>query len=215
MKTIMKIATRLFLIFFTLLFLAGCSKDGEDGAIGPQGPQGEQGPAGPAGADGADGEDGAQGDQGEQGDPGTANVMYSEWIDTEFGNSIATSAASFTIDAPEIDADMLNFGTILVFGRRADILPGPIVDIRVYQLPIVFGAARQQSYFFVATNDEEIIISVHANEEGESVGDGDFLEQYRYVLIPGGTPTSAKFSNSEELSAMSYEEIQELFEIQD
>ncbi|MCB0372444.1 MAG: collagen-like protein [Muricauda sp.] len=182
------------------VLVASCSpEDGADGAVGPQGPQGEQGVAGPQGE---------QGDQGEQGEPGTANVIYSDWVNTELGDNILSTSASFTIDAPEIDADMLNFGTILVYARRIDGVIGNIV----YQLPIVFGAARQQSYYFRAQSDE-IIISVVGNEEGENVGDGTFLEQYRYVLIPGGVSTSGKSASEMDFTKMSYDELIAYFNI--
>lgn len=190
----------LFITAISMALVTSCSpEDGEDGAIGPQGEQGIQG---------EQGEQGEQGPQGEQGEPGTANVMYSDWANTELGNSIAASSASFDIDAPEIDADMLNFGTILVYARRVDLVDGNIV----YQLPIVFGAARQQSYYFVATTGN-IEINVHANEQGEDVGDGSFLAQYRYVLIPGGVSTSGKSGSNMDFTKMTYEEVVEYFNI--
>ncbi|MEE1961688.1 collagen-like protein [Flagellimonas taeanensis] len=201
MKTnVLSVKTILIMALSMALVTSCSSEDGEDGATGPQGEQGPAGPAGPQGEQGA---------QGEQGEPGTANVMYSDWVDTELGNSIVASSASFDIEAPEIGPDMLNLGTILVYGRRIE-LPGD--GNVVYPLPIVFGAARQQSYFFVATSDN-IRITVHANEEGESVGDGSYLEQYRYVLIPGGVSTSGKLTPDMDLSKMSYEEVIELFNI--
>ncbi|MCR9226464.1 MAG: hypothetical protein NXH90_03455 [Flavobacteriaceae bacterium] len=205
MKTNVLSVKTLFIAALSIVLATSCSsEDGEDGAIGPQGPQGEQGVAGPAGAQGE------QGEQGEQGDPGTANVMYSEWVGTELGSNILSSSASFDIDAPEIDPDMLNYGTILVFARRIDL--GGDGNI-VYQLPIVFGAARQQSYFFVAT-DGNIRISVHANEEGEDVLDGAYLEQYRYVLIPGGASTTGKAAADDvDYAKMSYEQVIEYFNI--
>lgn len=196
-----------------LIFLGACSaEDGEDGATGATGPQGEQG------AQGEQGDEGPQGEQGEQGNPGTANVIYSDWVATELGNNIATSSDSFEMDAPDIDADMLNYGTILVFGRRVDLVDGNVV----YPLPIVFGGARQQSYFYVATAGT-ITITIHANEEGDPAGDGTFLSQYRYVLIPGGTAAdsgsgsgggglSTKASKTD-FSKMSYAEICSYFNI--
>jgi hypothetical protein len=200
MKTNVLSFKTIFIMAMSIVLATSCSsEDGEDGAIGPQG---EQGPAGPAGPQGE------QGEQGEQGDPGTANVIYSDWVNTELGNSIVTTSSSFDIEAPEIDSDMLNLGTILVYGRRVE-LPGE--GNIVYPLPIVFGSARQQSYFFVATS-ENIRITVHANEEGESVGDGSYLEQYRYVLIPGGVSLSEK-SGSMDFSKMSYEQVASLFNI--
>ena len=178
------------------VIIFSCS--GEDGANGPQGPQGEQG---------LQGDRGSQGDPGDPGDPGTANVIYSDWFNTEFGNNIATSSSSFTVGAPEINANILNFGTILVYGRRVDLVTGN----QVYQIPIVFGAARQQSYYFRATGGQ-IRISVVANEQGQNVGDGAFFVQYRYVIIPGGQSTSGK--SVTDYKNMSYEEVADLFNIQ-
>lgn len=208
MKT-KKTTTMMCCILAAMLFMASCSKDGDQGPVGPAGPQGEQGSAGLAGADGADGADGVDGEQGEQGEPGTANVIYSDWINTEFSNNIITTSSSFTIDAPQIDSDLLNFGTILVYARRVVIGGGGNL---VYQLPIVFGTARQQSYYFRAQGGE-IRITVAANEEGENAGDGTFLEQYRYVLIPGAVSTSGK--SSIDYQKMTYEEITAHFEIED
>ena len=97
MKTnVLSIKTILIMALSMALVTSCSSEDGEDGATGPQGAQGPAGPAGPQGDPGA---------QGEQGDPGTANVMYSDWVDTGLGNSIVASSASFDIEAPEIGPD--------------------------------------------------------------------------------------------------------------
>lgn len=200
MQTKSKFIYVLFILMIGSLITSCSGEDGETGPAGPQGPQGEQGPAGVDGADGADGA---------QGDPGTANVIFSEWVNTELGDNIVSSSQSFIIDAPDIDPDMLNFGNILVYGRRIDAELGNLV----YPLPIVFGAARQQSYYFRA-QDGEIQITVVANEEGESAGDGTFLEQYRYLLIPGGVPTSGK-SSSPDFSKMTYQEVAKYFNFEE
>ena len=186
------------MLLVSILFV-GCSpEDGKNGTDGIDG------------IDGVDGIDGIDGNDGTDGETGTANVIYSDWVNTELSNSIASSSASFTIDAPEIDPDILNFGTILVYARR--IAGGNIV----YQLPIVFGASRQQSYFYRA-EDETIIVFVASNEQGSSVGDGAFLEQYRYVIIPGGIASARPANDSTQVdySSMSYEEIIALFNIPD
>lgn len=198
MKT-MKFTKQVCSLLFISSLLFACSKDdGQDGATGPAGPQGEQGVAG---------QDGANGTQGEQGETGTANVIYSDWFNTELSNSIANSSASFTVDAPDISPDLLNFGTILVYGRRIAIGEGGNL---VYQLPIVFGANRQQSYYYRAQG-ETIRITVVANQSGDGAGDGTFLEQYRYVLIPGGNAASGK--STIDFSKMSYAEVIAFFNI--
>ncbi|MCK0161128.1 collagen-like protein [Allomuricauda sp. F6463D] len=204
MKTIVLTFRTFFFTVMSLVLVTSCSpEDGENGATGPQGEQGATGAQGPQG------DQGDQGEQGEQGDPGTANVIYSDWINTELDNNIVATSASFSIDAPEIDPDILNFGTILVYARRISL--GEEGNL-VYQLPIVFGASRQQSYYFRAQSDE-ILITVVGNEQGESVGDGAFLQQYRYVLIPGGVSTNGKSSSEIDFTKMSYQEVIEYFNI--
>lgn len=204
-----------FLSYLVLaVLIVSCSKDdGEDGAIGPQGAQGEQGPAG---ATGADGQEGAQGETGEQGATGTANVIYSDWIDSEFAANIASSSASFSISAPLMTDDIIDEGVVLVFGRsNPSLING---DTNVYPLPIVFGAARQQSYYFRLEQAEQLDIVVVANEEGEDVGT-PFFGEYRYVLIPGGQSTGGSggpggpSGKPIDYSKMSYKEIIEHFNI--
>ncbi len=229
MKAITNLVRGMMIVMVSLLIFS-CS-DGEDGAIGPAGQDGIDGVDGTNGTDGNDGvdgndgndgNDGADGTDGNDGSPGTANVIYSNWFNTELSDNIAGSSDTFTINAPEIDADILNFGTVLVYARRIVISPGPTINISVYQLPITFGAARQQSYLFSLTNTNQIRISVQTNEEGDPAGDGTFLEQYRYVIIPGGISTSSSATSEglesgsksrEEYKNMSYEEIRTLFNI--
>ena len=199
-------------ILFAGSLIISCSP--EDGETGPVGPQGERGTDGTNGIDGTDGADGADGADGE---PGTANVIYSEWTTTELSSEIAGSTQSFTIDAPDIDLAMQNTGTILVYARRID----PVLGAIVYPLPIVFGGGRQQIYSY-RSQVGEIRISVTANEEGEAVGDGTFLSQYRYVLIPGGTPANTDSSGggsltgkTNDFSKMTYSEIAERFNFEE
>lgn len=204
MQTRTKLFRMIFIAMLGALLMVSCSA--EDGATGPPGPIGPQGEQGDSGDQGDPGEDG------DQGEPGTANVIYSDWFDTELDNNIVATTSSFEISAPEIDANILNFGTILVYARRLD----PVTFAPyIYNLPIVFGAARQQSYYFRATSDIIRIIVV-ANEEGESAGDGTFLQQYRYVIIPGGTPATDPASKSyKDWSKMSYQEVAEYFNIKE
>ena len=177
--------------------------EGEDGAVGPQGEQGIQGTSGEQGPQGE------EGPQGETGDPGTANVIYSDWVANEFSNNIISTSASFTIEATNITNETINEGVVLVYARAVE----PDLSNRTYQLPMVFGGARQQSYYFSIPNGgQEIRISVMANEQGESVGDASFFAQFRYVVIPGG---QASGRSPQELKNMSYQEVAALFNIND
>ncbi|AWX44368.1 Collagen alpha-1(I) chain [Flagellimonas maritima] len=127
MKTT-QITIKIIIMFLLGVLFIGCSaEDGTDGATGPQGPQGEQGPAGPQGD---------QGDQGEQGEDGNANVIASDWIPEEFSDRFI-SMTSFGIDDEAFTSEILNSGTVLVYGRDG---------VFVVPIPVVFD---NQTYYFV------------------------------------------------------------------
>ncbi|WP_220392838.1 hypothetical protein [Chitinophaga lutea] len=54
------------------LFMSSCGKDGDVGPAGEKGENGDTGAGGPAGP------------AGPKGDPGTANVIYSDWLNVIF-----------------------------------------------------------------------------------------------------------------------------------
>lgn len=183
MKTVKQI-TSIFLLT-TILFLSSCSgDDGEDGATGPQG---EQGP---------------QGDQGEQGEIGTANVIYSDWIDSEFDNPVTDGFDSFSIDAPEVTQEILDSGTILVYANSN--------SNTIYQVPVSFHGILNENYWFRVINTGTISIGV----EGigiNNIGEPFLNNVFRYVIIPGGVSASAK--STVNYSKMTYKEIIEHFNI--
>lgn len=203
----MKFTNRFFtVILTTLLFMACSPEDGVDGTDGVDG------------IDGVDGTDGADGADGEQGETGTANVIYSDWIDSEFDANVIATGTSFTIDAPSITDDIINDGVVLVFGRST---PAVITnDTDVYGLPVVFGANRQQTYYFRLEQAGELDITFASTVSGQSAGT-PFFGAYRYVLIPGGTEAGNGIGgittkNSEaDYANMTYEEVTEIFGILD
>ncbi|WP_273568793.1 hypothetical protein [Maribacter halichondriae] len=195
MRTRMKIAKRLFSVLFIACLITACSKDGNDGAIGPQGPQGEQGPAGPQGSDGADGE------------TGTANVIFSPWITSGFNEPIATENANFSIDAPEITQEVIDSGAILVYGRDS--------DGQVFALPVTLhNTSTDESYHFTFDDPGSLEISV-SEINGDDLDNLFIDDAFRYVIIPGGNPTSGKAASSINYYKMTYEELAAHFGIQD
>ena len=163
MKTRLK--SNLLIVLLTVISVVACSKDGEDGAVGPQGPQGEQGPAGPqgdAGADGAQGEQGVEGEQGEQGDPGTANVIYSDWIESPIvdnDNNIEAPTANGSLDVAGLSQDIVEMGNVLVFGKIES-------NGNVYALPYMGNQGVSYYYYF---NIEEINIRLEEKILGDWV----------------------------------------------
>ncbi|WP_212001604.1 hypothetical protein [Chitinophaga sp. HK235] len=155
-----------FLLIATavVLFTASCSKDGNTGPAGQQGPKGDKG------------------------DTGTANIIYSDWLDIPFkadtvhtaGNRIDTLGYFANIDAPKLTTSILNSGELKVYinlNSAADplITPLPYTDLRtgVY---IRYIAYKQT-------------IELYSNLNAGTVQNnaGVKMQQYRYILIPGGT----------------------------
>jgi len=197
MKTtrILKRITPLY--FLAILFVIGCNpEDGDQGPIGPAGPQGEQGPAG---QDGADGQDGAQGET------GSANVIYSDWIDSGFENDITDGFDAFNIDAPEITQEILDTGIILVYARST--------TNTIYQVPVTFYGFLNESYFFRIINAGTLNIGVEGIGTN-NIGEPFLNDVFRYVIIPGGQQTTGK-QTPPDYTKMSYDEIAKLFGIKD
>lgn len=158
-------------VFALALSFSSCSKEG------PQGPQGEQGLQGAQGATGA------------KGDPGTANVIYSDWLDVTY-ESVNDTADDGTItpiawlagiDAPKLDASILSTGEIKVYinvntAGDPEIIPLPLFDYYaltgVLNINLTYSTG---SIFLYATDDASTFET-----------QGQKLWQYRYVLIPGG-----------------------------
>ncbi len=205
---------RLIMILIVSISIFSCS-DGEDGAIGP---------AGPAGADGVDG---TNGQDGENGEPGTANVIYSEWIENGFapGSGTGVTSVDFDIKAPEITESVLDQGVVLVFARTLTEVAEE-VEIDVFQLPHTFHSVNVQYRHriefnppTVATEKPIAIIKIQAVSTNGTNLNGviNRFNQYRYVIIPGGTPLASASVSGKSLSVdyskMSYEEIKTQFNI--
>ncbi len=156
--------------------------------------------------DGKDGIDGQQGAQGEQGPTGNANIIASQWIDADFSNN--TDYSYFYIDAPDITQEIIDSGVILAYGKEPF---GAIVSI-----PFVFGKA---SYYF-AVEPSGRIIFIGSSTDGSNIS-FTIIEQVRYVIIPASTGgATTKIMNrlyngytEEELKAMSYDELVNVFNI--
>lgn len=167
----------ILLLAITLMF-ASCSKEGPAGATGPAGPQG---PAGPAGANGAAGPAGAV---------GTANVIYSDWLDVTFEGSDSTGWFA-EIPAPRLVDSILNRGDVKVYlNMGSDSTESQIIVTLPITFELLFTSATVHSYF---TN--QVITLVSTADLSTFTDNGNKYFQFRYVLIPGGTP-SGRLSNT-------------------
>jgi hypothetical protein len=162
------------------IMLLSCTEEGE---VGPQGPQGIQGPQGEPGP------------EGEQGSPGTANVIYSDW--TAFESTLWTAPFSFfgqnrrsyTVEDTTITEDIINSGTVAVYvkfgGTANNIQPLPVIQSIIQVKNQFLGHFLQLGkivLFFHNMNDEL---------DPGIIGSGN---NYRYVIIPGGTSMSGRLA---------------------
>lgn len=192
-----------FLMAFALL-VAACGKDGDTGPAGPAGPAGPQGPGGAAGPGGP------------QGEPGTANVIYSEWLDVAFAEDtdvVAVGDTIFTyhaaIDVPKLTAEIVSQGEVKVYWNL-----GTAADPTVFPLPVAnlvhFGIFLNINPLFYLNTIEigsNVDVSTGLTQGGEKVW------QYRYILIPGGT--AARKAAGADVDWNNYKSVQKYLNLKD
>ncbi|WP_211352234.1 hypothetical protein [Dinghuibacter silviterrae] len=141
------------------------------------------GPAGPAGATGATG---AAGPQGPQGATGTANVIYSNWntaINLRDTNFDGSNYVLMTLLAPSLTSADLNTATVLVYFTFGD---------GDFPLPYMNDAGGKTSIISFIPEAGQILITRYTTDNSASVTLGT-LNQYRFVIIPGGVNVPDSF----------------------
>lgn len=178
MKTsIISVKTTLVLLLGILL--VGCSA--EDGMDGATGPQGEQGPPGP---------------QGEQGEASNVNVIASPWIPEEFSNN-SVSYTSFTVTDEAFTSEIINSGTVLVYGRDG---------VNVVPIPVVFS---NKTFYAVFPEILGQITFIARTVDGTPTFFSVFTD-FRYVIIPSSN-TVGKEGQTMDFNKMTYYEVMNHF----
>jgi hypothetical protein len=179
-------------VFFTLglLTLLFVSLSACEGPTGPEGPIGMQGEQGEQGPEGEQGEQGEQGPEGEQGEPGTANVIYSDWmqlgdVSTEADTTLVfRNYAMYNISAPDLSQEILDQGTIMVYYRLSGLtLPLPLT------LAGLSGSDASVSITFTIFEPEQITIL--SQQLDNTTFTLNLSTEFRYVLIPGEEPAES------------------------
>lgn len=159
--------------------------------------KGDTGPQGEKGDKGDKGEAGATGQTGSKGDPGTANVMYSDWLDLGFQLDQPSGVYFTLIDEPKLTDEFLSTGEVKVY-----INLGTPAEKVVSVLPYRSGNAQITPFYL------EGVIELDANVNASTATDpatGEKFRQYRYVMIPGGAHVRAEkkinWDNYEEVKA--------------
>lgn len=180
----MKTFKTIFFIFLISISTISCSSDD-----GTDGVDGAQGPAGPA---------------------GSANVIYSGWINAPAGTAETidgTSGLSTSFAVPQLTADIMAKGTILVYMSFGS-------GVNVYTLPYTSTAGGYANTItaIASLNSIKIFRFKHA-ADGTTVGLPASLS-YRYILIPGGATAATSKTAKVDYSKMSYEEVCQHFGVQ-
>ena len=144
-----------------------------------------------------DGAVGRQGEKGAQGEKGTANVIYSNWATVPVAtatNIDATNGNTTSIAAPLLSQEILDRGTVLVYGKFSSV---------IFPLPYVSnaGGSANTLTFFPELNKIKLFRFKHDGSGGVAITTS--LE-FRYILIPGGV--SAKTSQPN-YKGMTYAEV--------
>lgn len=157
-----------------------------------------EGPTGPDGAQGPQGEQGPEGAQGPQGEPGTANVIYSGWMDLEWNLSDEATYKTMLIEDENATGDFRDTGTILMFYKFTD--SGGTTAI--FLMPFVDETTRFD--YLLAVNEgagiEGIAVRYYRTSGTDPLPELD--GQIRYILIPGGVPAKIPANFFEDYDAV-------------
>ena len=192
MRRFIRIPSLLILLLFSFPLLVGC-----EGPQGPQGPEGPEGPVGPAG------------------EKGTANVVYSSWIDVTWDGGGAYGRY-MNISESRVTEDFLNTGAIQMY-LKFENSNGSFIT------PLSFIDGNHELHCFAALSSDPqqpsngIILQLDhvAGQPIEQNAIDYFADQeVRYVLIPGGVAAKSMMS-IEEIKEMPYHMIKKHFGIRD
>ena len=160
-------------LFAFSLSLTSCSKEGSTGPAGP---------AGPTGATGA---------TGAKGETGTANVIYSDWLDVTFNDTTGVA----DVAAPSLTLDVLNTGSIKVYWNLSDETDPFIVSVPAVISPYLLFSAETLAQMWPSITDgnyPEIYVDAYYSEKlinlvsNYPVSSSEGFSQFRYIIIPGG-----------------------------
>lgn len=115
---------------------------------------------------------------------GTANVIYSSWIEVNWNITDRSTLKQMLISEPRTTEKFTNRGTLLMYAQN----PTPENNIVV---PLPFFQGNDHLYYYALNGDntysDGIILNAESIDGSTPVGDFSGVE-VRYVLIPGGVP---------------------------
>lgn len=150
-------------------------------------------------------------EDGAPGPAGTANVMYSNWQTASTWTKTTSFGVinfSYDIPAPKITTDILNTGEVLVYAKLNGYNSGlGLMDNPVkltYNITYSDGTISTDTWSFITSLGNIKINFVNNQNLYQSIS---ILHQFRYIIIPGGTPVATGKQAQPDLKKMSYAEV--------
>ena len=153
------------------------------------------------------------GKDGEQGPAGTANVMYSNWMNQNWNEVDIPTAKSMSVAEPRVNIEFFNNGGLVLGFFKS-------YESTINTLPFQENIYKNERTIIVGTNSSSlrVVLFTLQSTDGTTLTNAEingstatYNPQYRYVLIPGGVNISGK--SPTDYKKMSYKEICELFNI--
>jgi len=168
------------------------------------------------GTDGVDETDSVNGTDGMDGENGNANVIASDWIDSEFSTT-SSNFSFFSVEDSRFSSININSGVVLVYGK---IIPTDNSSITTSPMPYQLF---NESYSFDIVPTEitdsistgSLLITPNRIRFTARSIDNTFevferFTEFRYVIIP---PSSTIGKSAINYKKMSYEDIMNHFEL--
>jgi hypothetical protein len=154
-------------------------------------------------------EDGKNGVDGANGQTGTANVIYSPWVNQGSWYEDVPTFKQMKIIEPKLTRQFYENGLVLGFFRINigvhDMLPYQFSNVKRDFTPVAFIDGGEVRFSIQSTNGSAIpATELNVNPT--------FNPQFRYIMIPGGVP-SARGISKPDYKKMSYKEICKHFNI--
>ena len=149
------------------------------------------------------GEDGMDGIDGIDGIDGNANIIVSEWIETDFSPT-PRADSRFRIEDPLIVLDHINSAAIHVYGLWTNsdaISPFPNANFQL-----------NERYNFIASPGGITIIG-HSLDGATEIYER--FDHIRYVIIPSNTNTTRSSSSSTAIDYTDYNAVKEAYNLKD
>jgi len=187
MKTCIK-----HLLFF--LWIMGSFTACKKGDVGPQGPQGIQG------------EQGEKGAKGDKGSTGNANVITRTFAASKITwSSTVTFSTNYvvaTLSVPEITADIVNNGAVMVYG-------GFFWESPWSALPLSFFELGKTNHYTYGIKTGTVTLRVHNSSNTAPSAPGI---PFRVVVIAGKAATAAK---NNQIDLNNYQTVKQFFKLEE